>query len=65
VDENSAKIGIAEERTIPIDANHSEICKFSGRSHSIFTTVLAQIRRCALKAHVDIAARFQDHSVGK
>ena len=40
-------IGLEGERLIPIDATHSEICKFSSATDPCFTLVLAQIKKCA------------------
>lgn len=44
VDDNSAILGISNERTIPMDANHNDTCKFRNSTHELFTPVVTQIK---------------------
>lgn len=53
VDETSSKLGLESELLIPIDATHSGICKFHGRTDPLFLLVLAQIKRCSIQSTQD------------
>jgi hypothetical protein len=57
-------IGLEDERPIPIDAAHSDICKFSGVADPRFTPVLAQIEKCASLAVFRSKGLVKDHSRG-
>ncbi len=57
-------IGLEDERPIPIDATHSDICKFSGVADPLFTPVLAQIKRCASIAVAGPTRLVKDQSRG-
>ena len=57
-------IGLENERPIPIDATHSDICKFSGVADPLFTPVLAQIKRCVSLAKSNSTKPAKDQSKG-
>jgi hypothetical protein len=57
-------IGLEGERLIPVDATHSEICKFSSATDPCFTLVLAQIKKCASLAVSDSKRPTMDQGSG-
>ena len=66
VDEHSARVGFENETSIPIDATHSDICKFSGPSHAIFIPILAHIQRsCKLALEDDNQKTKRNPQPGK
>jgi len=47
VDEDSARIGVHNEKLFPVDANHRTICKFSAANDQNYTLVGAWIAQLA------------------
>jgi len=50
VDQTSAVLGIANERIIPVNRDHSDICKYSGVGDEVYKLVLSQLQRFVQEA---------------
>jgi len=55
VDQTSATLGVSNERVIPVNSNHTTICKFTGVGDEVYKLVLSQIQRLVEEAVISAA----------
>ena len=49
VGKESSLLGYAEERSIPLDADHHDVCKFSSRDDASYRLVMSVVKTVASK----------------
>lgn len=51
MDKKSALLVVPNEESIPVDANHSEICKFEQQDNDTYEKCVARIKRILKKSN--------------